>query len=236
MALDVYVGSLARYYTGDWENTAERAARESGMQYSAARPGPAGNTASDPKQVRPLVLAWQHNLSHALGEKITPPLGWSEAEDAEYFTERPGWDGFGSLVLWAAYAEQRGLRRPRELPEEWDDDPALMHSNADGFTSRFTHLVRNVELWLPSPFEFTFEAEDIGGSKVVIGSVITLRRQLAELNTGTWQASEDLVASWGKRAPDKDDSLEVRAQHAFGILFDLAKVAAEHRLPMKLDY
>jgi len=27
MALDVYVGSLTRYYTGDWENVADRTAR-----------------------------------------------------------------------------------------------------------------------------------------------------------------------------------------------------------------
>jgi len=236
MALDVYVGSLTRYYTGDWENTAERAARERGMQYRAVRPGHVGEAESDPQQVRRLVLAWQRNLGHALGEKITTPLAWNEAEEVMYFTGRPGWDGFGSLVLWAAYAEQPSLRRPRELVEEWDEDPALVRSNADGFTSRFSHLVHNVELWLPSPFEFTFEAEDIGGSKIVMGSAITLRRQLAELNTGTWKASEDLVAGWAKHAPGKDDGLDVRAQHAFGILFDLAKVAAEHRLPMKLDY
>ena len=75
----------------------------------------------------------------------------------------PGWDGFGSLVLWAAYAEHPALRRPASLPEEWDNDPALMRSNAAGFRSRYSHLVRNVELWLPSPFEFTFEGEDIDG-------------------------------------------------------------------------
>ena len=32
MALDVYVGSLARYYAGEWENIAEKAARERGVQ------------------------------------------------------------------------------------------------------------------------------------------------------------------------------------------------------------
>jgi hypothetical protein len=236
MALDVYVGSLTRYYIGDWENVAEKAAREREMQHGAARRGDAGDTENDPRRVKSSVLAWQRNLDTALAEKITTPLAWSEAEDEAYFAGHLGWNAFGSLVLWAAYAEHPALHRPHELAEEWDDDPALVRSNADGFTSRFSHLVRNVELWLPSPFAFTFEAEDIGGRKVVIGSVSTLRHQLAELNTSTWQASEDLVVSWGKRAPGKDDGLDVRAQHAFGILFDLAKVAAEHRLPMKLDY
>ena len=236
MALDVYVGSLTRYYTGDWENIVEKAARERGVQYKAARQEHAADAEGDPRQARALVLAWQRNLGTALGEKITLPLTWSEAEDAPYFTGRPGWDAFGSLVLWAAYAEQPTARRPHELAEEWDDDPALVQSNAEDFTSRFSHLVRNVELWLPSPFEFVFEAEDVDGSRIVIGSVITLRRQLVELNQGTWQGAEDLVAHWAKRAPGKGDSLEVGAQHAFGVLFDLATVATDHRLPMKLDY
>ncbi len=30
MALDVYVGSLTRYYAGEWENVSERTARERG--------------------------------------------------------------------------------------------------------------------------------------------------------------------------------------------------------------
>ena len=39
MALDVYVGSLTRYYAGDWENVAERAAgtRHAGPQVARQR-------------------------------------------------------------------------------------------------------------------------------------------------------------------------------------------------------
>ena len=103
------------------------------------------------------MLAWRSTLSESLGSKITRPLDWDENLDAPYFTGRPGWDGFGSLVLWAAYAEHPALRQPATLPEEWDNYPALMRSNVAGFRSRYSHLVRNVELWLPSPFEFTFE-------------------------------------------------------------------------------
>ena len=37
MALDVYVGSLTRYYAGDWENVSERTARERGTQFRIGR-------------------------------------------------------------------------------------------------------------------------------------------------------------------------------------------------------
>ena len=33
MALDVYVGSLTRYYADEWENVSERTARERGTQF-----------------------------------------------------------------------------------------------------------------------------------------------------------------------------------------------------------
>jgi len=227
MALDVYVGSLTRYYTGDWENVAERAGRTRG---AGRQPGRQRDAAS----VQPAVLAWRDALAASLGDQVVILTDWDESSDAPHFTGRPGWDGFGSLVLWAAYAEHPALRRPDSLPEEWDDDPALVRSNSQG--SRYSHLVRNVELWLPSPFGFTFEGEDVDGRRTVIGSALTLARQLGELNAATWKASAGEVARWAGKPPPDDAMLEVKARYAFAILHDLARQAVELRLPMKLDY
>ena len=164
------------------------------------------------------------------------PIDWDESCEAPHFTGRPGWDGFGSLVLWAAYAEHPAVRRPASLPEEWDNDPALMRSNVAGFRSRYSHLVRNVELWLPNPFEFTFEGEDVDGRRVVVGSTATLRRQLEELNSATWKADGEIVAAWGRDALADNAPLEQNARCAFAVLLDLAERSVELRLPMKLDY
>ena len=138
--------------------------------------------------------------SDSLGSKIALPLDWDEALEAPYFTGRPGWDGFGSLVLWAAYAEHPALRRPATLPEEWDNDPALMRSNVAGFRSRYSHLVRNVELWLPSPFEFTFEGEDIDGRRVVVGSTTTLRPPARRSERGDLEGRRRHRGGMGPRA------------------------------------
>jgi hypothetical protein len=236
MALDVYVGSLTRYYAGEWENIAEKTARERGAPYQIVRPGGSGDRSRDPERIQPAVLAWRVALSDSLGGNISGPLDWDETLEAPYFTGRPGWDGFGSLVLWAAYAEHPALPRPASLPEEWDNDPALVRSTAEGFRSRYSHLVRNVELWLPSPFEFTFEGEDVDGRRVVVGSTVPLRRQLDDLNASTWKAAATTVAEWG-RAPLADDApLELSARYAFAVLRDLVQRAVEHNVPMKLDY
>jgi hypothetical protein len=236
MALDVYVGSLTRYYAGDWENMAERSARERGSGQALARARSGTERGPDAERVRSSVLAWRATLGASLGANVTAPLDWDESPEAPYFTGRPGWDGFGSLVLWAAYAEHSALRRPANLPEEWDDDPALIRSNTEGFRSRYSHLVRNVELWLPTPFQFTFEGEDADTRRIVMGSVLTLSRQLVELNTATWKVDEAEAASWGRRPPPNDAPLELRARYAFAVLADLSRTAVEHRLPMKLDF
>ena len=222
MGLDIYVGSLTRYYAGEWENVAEKAT-------ATDRP-------EDRKALQLAIQAWRSILSESLGGNISHALEWDEAVEAPYFTGRPGWDGFGSLVLWAAYAEHPTLSRPAVLPEEWDDDPALMMSNVAGFRSRYSHLVRNVELWLPSSFEFTFEGEDIDGTRVVFGSTMTLKRQLEVLNAATWQANAAELGAWKRASPDRSTSLELQARYAFAILSDLVREAVEHNLPMKLDY
>ncbi len=234
MALDVYVGSLTRYYAGAWENLVEQAARERGAPPSvrSARPTDA---AKSQDRIRARVIAWRGALAKALGDRLAGPLEWDETEAAPWFTHRPGWNGFGSLVLWAAYAEHPTLRLPEILPEEWDDDVALTLSTAEGFRSRYSHLVRNVEMWLPVAFEITFEGEDVEGRRVVMGSVTTLRRQLADLNAATWKASAADVAAWG-RVPPEEGPVEERARYAFAVLSELARRAQSERLPMKLDH
>lgn len=234
MALDVYVGSLTRYYAGAWENPVERAPSERSPRPPGRSAGPAAATRSQDR-IRPRVIAWRAALAKALGDRIAGPLEWDETETAPWFTHRPGWDGFGSLVLFAAYAEHPALRLPDTLPEEWDYDVALMRSTAVGFRSRYSHLVRNVEMWLPVAFEITFEGEDVEGRRVVMGSVTTLRRQLADLNTATWKASPADVAAWG-RVATVGGSVEERARYAFALLTELGHRAHDARLPMKLDH
>lgn len=218
MALDVYVGSLTRYYSGDWQTVAE--------------PADTAHAKGDREAVRRSVLRWRRDAADAAGD----PLDWSEADGTPYFTGRPGWDGFGSLVLWAAYAEHPTLMRPVRLPEGWDADPALLRSSRKAIGSRFSQLVCNAELWLPCPFEFTFECADIGGRRIVVGSAIALRRQLMELNGAAWKADRRAVADWARAPLAGDAPLEISARYGFAVLLGLVEHAIEHRLPMKLNY
>jgi hypothetical protein len=235
MALDVYVGSLTRYYAGDWESIADKKGPRPRGRTVARTTRASIDPGKESERISSAVLTWRDGMKRALRQHVDEPLDWAETAEAPWFTDRPGWDGFGSLVLWAAYAEQQGLRQPAALPEEWDDDPALVRSNADGFRSRYSHLVRNVELWLPCAFDFTFEGEDVDGRRIVVGSSTMLGRQLGELNAATWKMDADEIAALTKNRP-VGTALEACARHAFAVMTGLARHSVEHQLPMKLDY
>ncbi len=237
MGLDIYVGTLTRYYCGDWETVVQQVARKQGMQVQVIRPGHSEDAVTDPAKVRPLVLQWQQLLSEALAQHSEYPVEWDESLDAPYFTDKPSWDSWADLLLWAAYDEHPELECPEEPVEDWRDDMAYAASNEEDFESRYPQLVRrNLELWLPCDFPFVFSTMGLTGREITIGSSFQLLAQLRELNERTWEASPQLVGQWSRTATKSDAPLEVGARFAYGLLLGLAEKSVEFRLPMKLDY
>ena len=226
MALDVYVGSLTRYYGGDWDNT-ERSRRapvrdEHPERLMTSEPESSpGVAALELEQAgRPIFPRRSTGMKHP--RRRISPAGRAGTVGPRWCCGRP-------------MPSIRCVGR-RTLPDEWENDPALARSNAEGFRSRYSHLVRHVELWLPSPFPFTFDGEDVGGRRVVIGSAPTLRRQLADLNGATWKAGDAAVAGWGRKPPPDKAPLELRARYGFAAMVQASQHAVDRRLPMKLDY
>lgn len=242
MALHIYVGSLTRYYAGDWETVVQKQAREAGAAPASSSPeassADAGEDAlRDPADIRPIVVEWRQGLAGALKESITDPFDWDESSDAPYATEQLTRDALWALRLWAAYTEHPDLPRPTGPVADPATDPAFLRSNNPEGTSAYHQIVRDLELWLPWSFAFTFRGETpAAGGKVGLGSVPTLRAQLAELNQKTWRASsEATLASWRKEAPPPGAPIEAAAKYAFGVLYPLAALAEKRRLLLKLD-
>jgi hypothetical protein len=235
LGLDCYVGTLTRYWTGDWELIAQKVARELGYEFSVIRPANDVEVERDPAVVRPVVEEWRTMLSSQLANHLTAPFDWIEGADAPYFTDKPTWDCYASLLLWAAYDEQRHLERPHKTGEEWGLDPAYVASTEADYRSRYMQLL-DVSLWLPCRFGFVFEAEDPTGVTLQIGSSLALLAQLDDLNERTWNADKDLLEVWGRECPEYGSDLESGARFAFALMHRLAAQAAEHRLPMRLDW
>ena len=218
MSLDIFVGPLSRYYAGEWQAPAERAAEEK------------------VSPVRSSILAWRERLSRQFDERGIARLDWNETAQAPHFTGRPGWNGLAALILWAAYAEHPAVRPPAHLPTDWDNDPVLLLSTAEGSRSRYDQLVRNVEVWLPAAFDFTLSGEDVAGRRIVFGSTVVLHRQLEDLNGSTWKARPVQVDRWRREAPADEAPFEENARHGYAVLHDLVTRALEHRLPVKLGF
>jgi len=125
MGLDVYVGSLTRYYAGDWELIAQQVAREAGVPLQIVRTNadPA-DAIRDPAIIGPVVNRWRDQLSASLSEHLSAPLDWNEEADQPYFTDKPAWDCYSGLMLWAAYSEHPELKRPDDNAEDFGHDPA----------------------------------------------------------------------------------------------------------------
>ena len=238
MGLDVYVGSLTRYYSGDWETVVQKWGRESGTPVHVVRPqADPAEAVRDPQQIGPVVLAWRKQLGAALGEHLNGALAWNESHEAPYFTDKPTWDCYGDLLLWAAYAEHSDLPRPAQHAADYRKDPAYQASNRAGFATRYPHLLcADLELWLPCRFTCVFRALTLSGQETTIGSSVELLRQLRQLNAQTWQADGAAVAGWRQAGAAHGAPLEQGARCAFAILSQLAEESVRHRLPMKLDY
>ncbi len=238
MGLDVYVGTLSRYYTGQWETIVQQYGREAGMAVRVVRPSDArlGFFARIFDRLRPTpnvhrqVARWQEKLSQLAGTTIT----WDDSENREYFTDKPAWDCYGALLLWAAYEEHGATNFP-DTAERWHEDPVYEIAARDG-ASKYIQLLSGAEIWVPADFARPFDAPTLAGNVAVVGSVPRLHDQLKALNAATWGADADTLETWRQEGSEFGASLLKSAQFGFAVLAGLVELAVQHRLPVKLDY
>ena len=221
MGLDVYVGSLSRYYMEGPSDVVERIARHQGVPFDD------GEDAEE--VVRAAVVNWRAGLNRWLGDRLPGPLDWDESGPAACFTDKPGWDGYGGTLLLAAHDEHPELPPPTTVSADWPDDLAYQASSARGADSRYQQLL-TPELWLPCRFEFTVRVQDLTGEEVEVGSSLALLDQL-ELLKLRYRLDGQPVEVAGD-----GHSLSAAAGTGLNVLLRLAERSVRHRLPMKLDF
>jgi hypothetical protein len=95
MGLDVYVGSLTRYYTGGWETVVQQWGREHGVEVMVVRPDQGSgrlsslwgrlfkrNGSSSEEKTRVAVIRWRGELGRALGGDAGRAVDWDESAAA----------------------------------------------------------------------------------------------------------------------------------------------------------
>ena len=236
MAFDVYVGSLTRYIVGNWENPGKRYAREHGIEYNIIRPRAKPEDAvTDPQVIQEAVVLWRQSLEIGLKSNLPGGLPWDEGFDSPYFTERPNWEGYTSLLLHAAHVKQPQFPRPAEPDPDYEQNETYLTATAAESTSPLVQLL-TAEIWLPNDFDFTFKFEDVIGNQVVFGSSVSLLKELKELTVESYEGSETDPAKWKYPESGNDNPFEQAARVGLEIFQHLAEMSVQHRLPMKLDY
>ena len=235
MGLDVYAGPLTRYYSGTWQTILQQSAAETGMTievvYSHGQP-----KWPRPKRARKLVLSLRDSLNRHLAAHLTRPLDWPEDPEGRYFTDKPAWDCYGSLLLWAAHNEHPNLPHPERALQDWTKDPAFAASMSPDFHTSYPSLLLNVEFWIPGDADFTFRAPDPFGNETTFGFTAPLLRELEVLNANTWGASGGTISAWRHRGAEHLAPFEISAQFGFAVLYQVARDAVSACLPVRLDY
>lgn len=238
--MDVYVGSLTRYTLGDWLTVVQQVGLAQGHQVQVLRPDVTGPT--DPTEVEGTVSAWQRELLEALGGG-TP---WSEGPELPYWTDKPDWDGYGGLLLLAAYAERPDLapsasrnplrRGASDHPREFAKSEAFQA--ASKAPQRFKTLLIGTQWWLPvETGGRAFRAPGPDGETRMMAAVATLLvelRALSEVVGLTDREECDALRRAGP--PPTSDDVVASGRYGLAVFLGLASKAYLERQPLLLDF
>ena len=103
MGIDIYCGTMTRYYSGDWDSEGKRYCLENGLEYKVIRPNSDeadDDEALSSEEIEELVLAWRASIikdaSKLRGKSFSP---WQENRDMPYLTNRFDMGAFGAFFI-----------------------------------------------------------------------------------------------------------------------------------------
>ena len=261
MGLDIYAGTLTRYYSHNWKNKVQQIAEANGQK--CVMTDGLGNEIkpvednAEIMEIRAIICQWAEKLAAGLeqiGEPMPHPL-WDEINERDYFTDKPDWMAFGALLMFLA-CHMQNYPLPEYVENRWCafDDPIVKKGKSKASD---VSLLSDVTLWLPIPNESIFVTNLPNGDEAHVSTLLLLKQELEELNSQTWKADESTILSWRddkyyipvnrkeskpllgflfrKKQGDKYRTEEL-AQCAFSILYQAVNFAIEQDVPLLLDY
>jgi len=256
MGLDIYAGTLTRYYSGNWKLITQQVAEELGMSFSITTPeGQSTSPNFNPEEVEDIqncIQEWQTYLSDSTPTEYKETM-WKENMEKGYYTDKPGYEAWMALAIFQ-YATF--LKKP--FPETICSDtmlecPLLNEGEEKGIPSS----LMNVRLWLPLEHSYIFNFIDPRNENTTMSTVSFLENELEILNDATWKADEQTILSWRndeyynpvkennhfltrlfRKKNDKKSPIyktESLAKCAYSILYKAVKFAKENQVPIVWD-
>jgi len=256
MGLDIYAGTLTRYYAQNWKTVVQQWAEENGYDFRriTAEGGEPPQETLSPEEVQAAVSSWRDQLLAAIpGPDGTPYAPWEENNEKPYYTDKPDWDAFGALLLYAA-ARVYGEPAPPTVEKNWDfqEHPLVKRAMEDG--EKNWSLFVGATWWLPIRDCFYLRGPNPAGAEIVISTAGSLLAELSRINELGWQADEETILRWASTegypvdgTVEADKSLTWGAEHtvyeteslakfACSILWQAAKYSLEHQVPILMDF
>jgi len=259
MGLDIYAGTLTRYYAQNWKTVNQQWAEEHGWGFQRITPGGeplAGEGQAPPAEVQKDMENWRDQLLTALAQPGREPYApWPEDSEKPYYTDKPDWDAFGAMLLTAA-CHTYGEPVPSTVQKDWKftEHPVIKRLTED--RERVWSLFRGADWWIPLSDGFLFQAYLPNGARAVVATVGALRGELERLNALAWQADEDTILGWSRTEgypagvevgpggvlaePDGREHTEYNteslAKFSFSIFWRALRFAEENRVPVLMDY
>ena len=255
MGLDVYAGTLTRYYSGNWKTRAQQWAEKNGYEFSKVTPeGEEVGDAKDldPAKIEDAVCAWRNFIVSELDEKREGTFVlWEENNTKEYFTDKPDWEAYGALILYAAskiYDEPLQA----QVKNNWDFSSHPLIKKALKDPQYKWGIFKGATMWIPESDSIAFIGPTPSEDKTTVSTTQALEEELAMINERGWDASEEEILSWRdtegypKEATDEEDIKSVNAnmfydteslaKFAYSIMYSAAKYAQENNVPILFDY
>lgn len=251
MGMDVYAGTFTRYYARNWKTVTQKFCEENGLEFRQIR---ADNTPPLPaEEIQAGVNDWQNQLVRVLKNSgVAAAETWEENNEKPYYTDKPDWDAFDALLLYAA-SKLLGKKLPKEFTKRMDisNHPLMKKMSKSNYTG--WSLFAGVCYWIPINDSIMFNLPLANGIAADIGTTALLKFELSKINEIGWNADRETILDWRytegypEDAAVQDGKVEFKeassvydteslAKFAFSILWQAMEFAENERVPIILDF
>tara|TARA_R110000744_G_scaffold351533_1_gene457370 strand:- start:1169 stop:1945 length:777 start_codon:yes stop_codon:yes gene_type:complete len=257
VSLDLYCGSLSKFYSRDFETPQAKFARENGFEYQLVYEGEPIDW-FNPVEARDKADAFIEKLTSRLGEKENT-CRWDDKR-TEYAVEQLHVRSLSALLLTAAYLYRSDLQRPEHVPEGFESDPAYEESSDREYYIGPLAILES-HIFLPCDADSLFWDENPLGFDKFVTTTGNLRYALNWLADKRWNGNveadkwfnrgpapsagktlvqEKSIVPWRKKWRDKFEevpanSLNWDAEYAFGCFSRLLDFSDRTGLPLLMD-
>lgn len=251
MGLDIYAGTLTRYYTHNWKTVTQLFAEVNGLEFEIIRPAQNEDEVTD-EEIKEIVMQWRDSIIKGLN--LNPEPLWNEDYDiTPYYTDKPDWDALNALLLYIA-AKYTEKEIPETIKKNFD---VYNHPIIKEFIKSKDFLLSLFDgngWWLPIGENIIFDYVLPNSQKSPLSTSTLLIEELKRYNTFEWNADRETIISWSSTEGYPADAAysketgyqeilvneiyntESLAKYAFSILWQAAEFSIEHGVVIVFDF